>query len=499
MKDTKLRSIAIVGGGTAGWMSAAILSRLLHGQNLNICLIDNNEGNEGLDIFESSLPSLQSFHRFLGIKEREFLQYTQGSFKLGTQFRGWSGEGKQYFHCFGDFGDDIEGLSPYHYWLKLNRLGETAPLSDYSLYSVTAQLGNFSFLPRHSEALSNHAYHFDATLYAEFLSKFAQGRGIRRIQGKVVDVKLDKANGFIEALQLKSGQAIRADFYIDCSGFRALLIEQALQTGYVSWAHWLPTDKAVTVTSENEQNLFPAHTSAEVLPFGWQRRVPLQRHTGSGYIYNSYCISDDQAAESLLASLPGKAVTSPRISSFTAGHRKKVWNKNCLAIGNAAGFLEPLEHSSTHFMLSSLQRFVNLFPDKRFDPIITDEYNRKTLAELSRVRDLIILHYATCATKGSQLWHYCKHMKLPSELERKLRVFSHCGYVPLLTEEVFNELSWISVLTGQNILPKRPAPIVEGIDSEALRNTMLQRRTAIRQTASNQPSHAAFVQQYCAG
>lgn len=496
MKDSKLRSIAIVGGGIAGWMSAAILSRFLQTQDIDICLIEGGEDCDSIAMYHAALPQLQTLHETLGIDEREFLKFTRGGFKLGIQFCQWNREGGQYFHGFGGFGMPIEGVSPHHCWLKLKSFGDDIALGDYSLASVTAQMGNFSINTKNSRALLEHGFHFDPQRYVEFLRLYAQARGVRCLAGKVVDVKLSRKNGFIQTLQLKSGQAVQADFFIDCSGFRASIIEQALATGYQSWSHWLPADRAVSWSSNACEDNFLPYTKVTALPYGWQWRIPLQQSTVNGLVYSSHYLSDAAAADYLQQELNGKALGSPRFSQFVAGHRKRFWNKNCLAIGFAAAFLEPLECSGIELIQNGVLRLLQLFPDKRCDLALSAEYNRKTLEEVCRVRDLIVLHYATCAIR-SELWQYCKHMILPPELERKLKVFASSGHVPLHREDFFQEPSWVCVLVGQNIVPKRYEPSIENIHPNTLRAFMLKRRAEISAIARNQPSHAAFVGQYC--
>ena len=494
-----IRKIAVVGGGTAGWMAAAVLARFLEPQGTMIRLIESEEiGIVGVG--EATVPVIQVLNGLLGIDERDFMKKTQATFKLGIEFRDWSRLGNVHFHFFGDFGAHIEGIAPHHHWLKLRQLGEATPIGDYSFPYVAGKLGRFAppaSDPGSLAASYKHAYHFDAGLYARYLRANAEGRGVRRTEGKVVDVQLRGEDGFIQALTLESGERIEADFFIDASGFRGLLIEQALQTGYEDWSQWLPCDRAVAVPCERAGELTP-YTSSSARAAGWQWRIPLQHRTGNGYVYCSRFVSDDEAASALLEHLDGRSLAEPRLLRFTTGRAKKFWNRNCLAVGLAGGFMEPLESTSIQLIQTALARLIEMFPDSDFDQTLIDEYNRVTSHEFERIRDFLILHYCATERADSPLWNYCRAMSLPDSLQHKIDVFRSCGRVPLYSEESYQEPSWVSIFLGQHVYPKRYDPLVDNIDTERLKRGLLHRRNSIRKLAEVLPTHSDFIARHCA-
>ncbi|MDB6156813.1 MAG: tryptophan halogenase [Gammaproteobacteria bacterium] len=489
-----IRTIAVVGGGTAGWMSAAVLARFLEPQGTIIRLIESEEiGIVGVG--EATVPVIQVLNGLLGIDERDFMKKTQATFKLGIEFRDWSRLGNVHFHFFGDFGAHIEGIAPHHHWLKLRQLGEATPIGDYSFPYVAGKLGRFAppaSDPGYLGASYKYAYHFDAGLYARYLRANAEGRGVRRTEGKVVDVQLRGEDGFIQALTLESGERIEADFFIDASGFRGLLIEQALQTGYEDWSQWLPCDRAIAVPCEREGELTP-YTLSTARAAGWQWRIPLQHRTGNGYVYCSRFVSDDEAASTLLEHLDGRSLAQPRLLKFLTGRAKKFWNRNCLAVGLAGGFMEPLESTSIQLIQTALARLIEMFPDSNFDQTLIDEYNRVTSHEFERIRDFLILHYCATERADSPLWSYCRAMSVPDSLQHKIEVFRSCGRVPLYSEESYQEPSWVSIFLGQHVYPKRYDPLVDNIDTERLKRGLLHRRNSIRKLAEGLPTHRDFI------
>jgi tryptophan halogenase len=483
-RDHRIRSIAIVGGGTAGWMAAAVLARFLRPSQVALCVIESEEiGTVGVG--EATVPVIQVLNGLLGIDEADFIRKTRATFKLGIEFRDWVRPGHTHFHFFGDFGAPIAGIPPHHHWLKLRQLGDSTPLAEYSLPYVMGKLGRFSPVQEGFK----YAYHFDAALYAAYLRANAESRGARRKAGKVVDVSLRGEDGFIQALTLESGERIEADFFIDASGFRGLLIGAALGVGYEDWSRWLPCDRAVAVPCASSGALTP-YTVSSARPAGWQWRIPLQHRTGNGYVYCSRFVGDYEAASTLLGSLDGPALAEPRLLRFTTGRRQQFWSRNCVAIGLAAGFMEPLESTSIQLIQTALARLIEMFPDRQLDAVISAEYNRASVNEWERIRDFLILHYSATERDDAPLWQYCRGMQLPDSLQYKMDVFRSSGRVPLLSEESYQEPSWVAILLGQNILPKRYDPLVDNLNVEHLKSAMLQRRRAIRRLAEGMPACA---------
>jgi tryptophan halogenase len=499
MADNRIRSIAIVGGGTAGWMAAATLSRILKDGFSRITVIESPEiGTVGVG--EATIPPIRSFNTLLGIDEDDVIRKTQGTFKLGIEFKDWGQLGHTYMHPFGKYGRPIDQVALHHHWLRLRAAGLADPLLDFSLSGTAARLGKFIRPvedPRLILSSLSYALHFDAALYAEYLRGYALARGVQWLQRKVVEVELRGEDGFIRALRLDDEQRIEADLYIDCSGFRGLLIEQALNTGYEDWTQWLPCDRAVAVPCENAATLTPfTHSTARAA--GWQWRIPLQHRIGNGYVYCSRFISDEEAAATLLANLDGKPRAEPRFLRFTTGRRKKFWNKNCIALGLAGGFLEPLESTSIHLIQSGITQLAAIFPDRSFDPCDANEYNRLQIDEYDKVRDFIILHYKATTRDDSELWRYCRDMEIPDTLTYRMDLFRSSGRVAFQSQELFVEPNWLSVFIGQGIWPRRYDPLADTLPLDAVKDQLLRLKALIRQTADAMPTHAAFIAEHCA-
>lgn len=494
MSDLLPKRIAIIGGGTAGWMAAATLSRMLAGKS-KVTLVESAEiGTVGVG--EATIPPIRNFNNLLGLDEREFLRETKGSYKLGIEFCDWTRLGHAYFHPFGVYGSSINGRYLHQYWLKLRALGDNTPIDAYSLCTVAAARGKAGPItgdPNAVEATFGTAFHFDATLYAAYLRRYAEARGVVRLERKVVDVALDSETGFIRSVAFEGGDALEADFFIDCSGFRGLLIEGALKAGYEDWTHWLPCDRAVALPCENAKTLIP-YTRSTARRAGWQWRIPLQHRIGNGYVYCSDHISDDEAAATLMRNLDGAPIGEPRPLRFRTGMRKKFWVKNCLAIGLSAGFMEPLESTSIHLIQTGITKLLDLFPDNTFDRADVDEYNRLTRLEFEGIRDFLILHYYATERDDSPFWDYCRTMDIPETLQRRIALFRGRGRIPLrLAYDLFTDTSWIAVFLGQGVTPGGYEPLIDAHDIEQVKSRMATQRAAIARAASTMPAHTDYI------
>ncbi len=498
MKSEPLRKIVIVGGGSAGWMSAAALSNATRG-GCEIILVESEE-IPTVGVGEATIPHIRRFNQSLGIDEARFVRETQGSFKLGIEFVNWRKENHSYFHPFGHFGADFDTLPLYQYWFKAFAEGEAGELQDYSMCWGMAQRGKFSQPsqnPRQIQSTFDYAYHFDAGLYAAFLRRMSESNGVKRIEGRVTDVRLRGDDGFIEAITLESGAVIDGDFFVDCTGFRGLLIEDALQTGYEDWTHWLPCDRAVAVPCESigPDGLTP-YTRSTAHAGGWQWRIPLQHRTGNGYVHASQFVSTDHATDTLLANLDGAALADPRVLRFTTGRRKKFWNRNCVAIGLAAGFMEPLESTSLHLIQIGIMRLLALFPGRQADPLSAEEYNRLTIEEYESIRDFLILHYRLNAREEGELWRYCREMEIPDTLAYKMEQFEKNGRIVARQVELFTNPSWLAVFLGQGMMPQRYDSLVDmrGVDGPRYLSGI---KRAIDEASGAMPSHHAFIEAHC--
>ena len=498
MNDRRIRRIAIVGGGSAGWMAAAALTNALQG-NCRVELVESDEiGTVGVG--EATLPPIKRFNQMLGVDEHAFVAATQGTFKLGIDFHNWSRLGQRYFHPFGQVGVAFDAVPFHQYWLRERARGDATPLQDYAFAWVAARLGRFerpAADPRYVQSTFDYAYHFDATLYARFLRSYAEQRGVIRTEGKVVDVALRPEDGFIQSLTLAGGTVVEADFYIDCSGFRGVLIEGALKTGYESWNHWLPCDRAVAVPSEHAGEPAP-YTRATARDAGWQWRIPLQHRIGNGLVYCSRYLGDDAAAALLLANLEGKALDEPRLLRFVAGRRRLFWNRNCLALGLAAGFMEPIESTSIHLVQSSLVRLLALFPDRDFDPLAAREFNRITHAEYERIRDFLILHYHATRRDDAPLWRETSSMAIPDTLQYKIDQFRSGGRTVAEPLELFQNPNWLAVLVGQEILPERHDPLADLREQVDAKRFLADLRRLMEEAAQAMPTHSQYIRRHCA-
>ncbi len=498
MQDNSIQRIAIVGGGTAGWMAAAAFARILPSEHYRIELLESDDiGTVGVG--EATIPPLRLFNKLLGVNEADFVRKTQASFKLGIRFDNWLREGHSYFHPFGQYGVDFDSVPFHQYLMRAQALGEHGELSDYSLAEIAAKKGRFAIPNNDPNSILSRmgfAYHFDAGLYANFLREYAEARGVIRTEGKAIDVSLRAHDGMIESVTLDNGDTISADLFIDCSGFRGLLIEGALNTGYEDWSHYLPCDRAIAVPSSNDGSLDP-FTVSTARSAGWQWRIPLQHRTGNGYVFCSKYLSEDEAASTLMNNLPGEALAEPRTLRFKTGRRKKFWNKNCVALGLSSGFMEPLESTSIHLIQSAISRLLSLFPDKSFNPADIEEYNRQTSLEYERTRDFLVLHYHANERAEGELWQSCREMEIPETLSHKMSLFKNKGRIFLGEEEIFSVASWLAVFRGQNILPSGYDPIAESRDPAKLEGALREIRRAFQEGSEAMPTHEQFIARNC--
>ncbi|MBR9790201.1 MAG: tryptophan 7-halogenase [Gammaproteobacteria bacterium] len=485
----KVQRIVIAGGGTAGWMTAAALSHTL-GKQLNITLVESDTiGTVGVG--EATIPTLQYFHRLLGIDEREFMAATQATFKLGIEFVNWRHAEHKYLHAFGHTGQDCWACGFQHFWLRGRQLGIHYDYGDYCPEHQAAKAERFA----HTQPKNlNYAYHLDAGNYARYLRRFSEQRGVKRIEGIISDVALNPATGNIDSLTLSQGEIVHGDLFIDCTGFRGRLIEQALHTGYEDWSHWLPCDRAIAVQSEHSHPPLP-FTRSTAQPYGWQWRIPLTGRQGNGVVFASNAISHADAEEQLLASLQTEPLTEPKMISFRTGKRRKQWHKNCVAIGLSSGFLEPLESTSIHLISSAILRLLDFFPHNGIQPSDIHEYNKQAELELIGIRDFVILHYKVTQRRDSPLWQYCQQMTVPDTLQEKLDLFAQTGRVLKERNELFED-SWQQVMLGQGLQPGGYHPIVNNMSDDELTRFLSQIRQQIANRVAQLPHHLDYLGQY---
>ena len=488
---TKKMKIVIAGGGTAGWITAAALSHQM-GESLDITLVESQEiGTIGVG--EATIPPMRTFHRFLGINEQEFMRATNATFKLGIQFENWRQIGEKYFHSFGVTGKQTIITDFIHFWLRGRELGFAGGFGDYCLEYKAALKNRFS-LNDHTKI--NYAFHLDAGRYASFLRERAEARGVKRVEGKIASVQQNPDSGFIASLQLEAGPEIAGDLFIDCTGMRGLLIEQCLQTGFEEWSHWLPCDSAIAVQTESHGPAVP-YTKSIAHHAGWRWQIPLQHRVGNGLVFSSPYLSDDEATHMLLSSMEGKVLTEPKVIKFKTGRRKKSWNKNCIAMGLASGFLEPLESTSIHMIMTAVTRLLQLFPHGEIKQSIVDEYNTQAKTEYERIRDFIILHYKATERDDSPFWRYCKEMEIPDDLKHRIALFKDFGRSNQVEGELFRLDSWTQVMLGQGIMPSSYHPIVELMPERDLQHFLNSIAVDVDNSIAKMSKHHEFVNKYC--
>jgi len=497
MRDP-LRRVVIVGGGSAGWITAAPLARMLCGDPAKRCEVVVVESPEigTIGVGEATLPTISFYNQMLGLDEADFVRSTKASFKLGIEFRDWGRVGHHFFHGFGEFGPNIHHRPLWMYWLRLRAADPTLPsYEEWSTATVMARQGRFA-LPRPGEASPagaySYAYHFDAALYGAYLRDYALRHGAQRIEGTITHVETRPEDGFVSTLVLRDGRRVDGDLFIDCSGFRALLIGGAMNSPFEDWSHWLPCDRALAVPSERVDPVTPCTTSTAKVA-GWQWRIPLQHRTGNGLVYCSAYLSEDTASALLLSGLDSKALDEPRPLRFTTGRRREAWVKNVVAVGLSSGFLEPLESTSIQLIMDGVSRLTALWPDQQFAPALAAEFNRQMAYRYESVRDFIILHYKLGERRDSDFWRYCAGMPIPDALAHQIELFSSTGRVAILEPEGFGVPSWASIFMGLGLMPERYDPYVDLVDGDVVRQHLTGVREAIRQTVSAMPAHGDFL------
>jgi tryptophan halogenase len=493
-----IRSIVIAGGGTAGWMAASALSLAMGASGCTITLVESEE-IATVGVGEATIPPIQLFNGLLGIDEDEFVRATGGTFKLAIEFVDWTRRGHRYFHPFGRFGDDF-GMTPFHQqWLRCRAEGNEAPLSAFSLTEQAALAGKFDRPGAGSHGVFStfsYAYHFDAMLYARFLRRYAEAKGVRRIEGKIADVGINGESGMIERLTLEDGREVAGELFIDCTGFRGLLIGQALGEPYEDWSRWLPCDRALALPSERLADL-PPYTRSTARSAGWQWRIPLQHRTGNGHVYCSAFISDDDAARVLMDDVGTAATGDPRPLRFTTGRRRNVWAGNCVSLGLASGFLEPLESTSIHLIQTGITKLLAWFPDRGFDPLLRAEYNHQVATEYERVRDFLVLHYNRVERDDSDFWRMCRAMEIPDTLAAKIDAFERSGRLLERGKDLFEAPSWLAVLLGQGVSPRSYDPMTLAVPERDAHRVLAAMRKVIGDTVARMPSQAAFIDRHC--
>ncbi|WP_339688827.1 tryptophan halogenase family protein [uncultured Pseudoalteromonas sp.] len=487
-----IKNVVIAGGGTAGWMAAAAFSKLV-GKNINVTLIESND-IATVGVGEATIPPIRTFHKLLGINEQAFMKATQASFKLGISFENWGEKNTDYIHSFGMTGKECWAGEFHHFWLHSLTLGLESEFGDYCYELQAAKQGKCAF---NQQNPINYAFHMDASRYALFLREFSEQLGVKRLEGKIIRVNKCATSGFINSLTLADESIINGDFFIDCTGFNGLLIEQALHTGYEDWSHLLPCDSAIAVQTRAISDDIVPYTRSIAHDAGWQWQIPLQQRVGNGLVYCSRYLNDTDAKQLLLSNIQGETLTEPRVIKFKTGRRRKGWNKNCLALGLASAFVEPLESTSIHLIMSGIIRFIRLFPFDGITEQAIHEYNKQLKSEIENIRDFIVLHYKVTDRTDSEFWRHCKNMEVPDTLVHKISLFKETGRVFLDDGDIFRVDSWVQVMLGQGIKPKQYHLIASLMSDDELSHFLISIKQQITQRVAQLPTHKAFLQQYC--
>ncbi|WP_286262848.1 tryptophan halogenase family protein [Thalassotalea atypica] len=493
MKQDKIQNVVIAGGGTGGWITAALMVKVL-GKTVNITLVESDDIGI-IGVGEATIPPIIPFNNALGISERDFLKATKGTLKLGIEFENWKQQGDKYMHAFGGIGKNFPFCDFYHFWIRAQQMGDSSEFGEYSLNYQAAKSDKFGKM-NHIEGTNlsgiEYAYHFDAGLYAKFLREHCEKQGVKRIEGIINQVHLNDENGYVSSLKLENGTRIDGDLFVDCTGLKALLIEGALSTGFDDWSHWLPCNKAVAVPCESTETIRP-YTQSIAHECGWQWRIPLQHRIGNGLVYSSKHMSDEQAIEKLLNNIDGKPLADPRVIPFKTGRRRKQWNKNVIAIGLSSGFFEPLESTNIHLIQSAATRLMKFFPHNGIKDVEVEEFNRQSQIESERMRDFIILHYKQNQRDDTEFWRACQRMDVPETLTKKMELFEQSGKIFREQDELFTEIAWQQVMIGQGLVPKDYHPLVDSLSKEQLSELMENLKTLINRSVDKLPSHNEFL------
>ncbi len=487
--------VVILGGGTAGWMAAAALSRRLS-HACTIHLIESAEiGIVGVG--EATLPHLRSFIAMLGIDEAEFMRMTHATCKLGIEFHDFGAIGTRYLHPFGSFGTEMNGVPFHHYWLRMHAAGRAGELWDYSIANLMAEGRKFAPPSTDSNSMLSaysYAYQFDATRFAPFLRDYAVARGVERTEGKVVEVERNPHSGDIAVLRLEGGERVQGDLFVDCSGFRALLVGETLKSDWQDWSHWLPCDRAVALPCASPAGPIEPFTRATAMTAGWRWRIPLQHRVGNGYVYSSSHIADDAAAEALLTEVEGRPMADPRVLRFRAGRRARSWDRNVVAVGLASGFLEPLESTSIYLAQGAIEQLIALFPiNGHIADADRGEFNRLVDYEYDRIRDFLILHYHATKRDDSDFWNDMRTMEVPDSLREKMALFRAAGRVSRYTQGLFLEPSWLAVYIGQGVVPHGWDQRADGVAVDALSSALDRLRERMAEAVRSLPDHRTFL------
>ncbi|MAZ86915.1 MAG: tryptophan halogenase [Cellvibrionaceae bacterium] len=497
MNIKPIENIIIVGGGTAGWVAASSLARVLPKQSYRITLVESDQIGI-IGVGEATIPPIQDVHKMLGVDEADFIRSTEASFKLGIEFHNWSEQGSRYFHPFGQYGREFDSVSFHQYWMRARELGFESELSDFSLGTQMAKAGKF--VPSNNDPQSilssmGYAYHFDASLYAKFLRRLAEGMGVVRREGKVIDVSLDHDSGFIDTILMEDGEAISGDLFIDCTGFASILLGKTLGVEFEDWSHLLKANRAVAVPSQNVGETRP-YTQSIAHPAGWQWRIPLQHRTGNGLVFCDDYLSEDEACQLLLSNLEGEALADPRVLRFRTGRRQQAWHKNCIAVGLSAGFLEPLESTAIHLVQTMVARLLQLFPSSGFQQADIDEFNQQFCREYDMVRDFIVLHYHV-NQRSEPLWRDAREMAIPESLSHKIRLFESHGRFFERQDDLFKKASWLAVMMGQGLKPSDYDPIANRKPAAGLCQWLKNIQSAYGDAIGAMPDHDRFIAEYC--